>query len=384
MIFYHKKNINKTNIKTKIPINFIIYNIYKIYFENNSGQSGNVYVMGSSFAIVKVEIKDTSFTSLLNISPYRRKYKNLTIAYEQGDDHLWRYKHSHYETAFAGKKNTLVLTSDYVTTKVVPNTLDIPYTERFQYRDILLDAPKQYSSEFWNNYNIILPDRKTEHLFKSMVHANKEDNPGKKKLVDFLLRLEHDISITGARITMDANTITFNNQALSIQEDLTTSKQYVLGLSYSMIYEIKSNLFVGYTAESKISKTGMTSHDLTMLKRFNVNPKGRPILISPSINFGYQKLDFLIGGFSHSVDLIINEKLFDHNEVDIFLSQKNFHLQPEISVSLEKSRRIKFKISVGHNFQFNGNNGLFFTEKNGFFAFRKKAFARFAIMPLST
>lgn len=351
--------------------------IYKIYFKNKGGISGNVYVMDASFAIIKVEIRDTSFTSLLNIGPYRRKYTDLTINYEEGEDQLWRYKHSHYETAFDRIENVLELKSDYVTTKVKPNTLNIPYIERFQYQDILLDAPKPYNPDFWNNYNIILPDQKTEGLFKSMNYLKKKNNKkSKNKLFDFLLRIEHDISVMGTWINMKSNTTTFNTPGLVLKENLTPSKQFVLGLSYSLIYEVRSNLFLGYTSESKISKTGMTSHDLGISKKFNVNPNGRPIFISPNINFGYQKLDLLIGSYSHTADLIINGKSFNGNEVDIFLSQKNLRLQPNISFSLEKSRRIQFKISIGHNFQFNGMKGLFLSEKDGFFAFRKKTFLR--------
>ena len=143
-----------------------------------------------------------------------------------------------------------------------------------------------------------------------------------------------------------------------------------------LVHNIKSNLFLGYTAESKISKTGITSHDLSISKGFNVNPNGHPIFISPNINFGYQQLDFLIGSYSHATDLIINGKSFGGDEVDIFLSQKNFHFQPNISFSLEKNRRVQFKISIGHNFLFNEKKGLFFREKSGFFAFRKKTFLR--------
>ena len=175
---------------------------------------------------------------------------------------------------------------------------------------------------------------------------------------------------------MDSNTTTFDNTALVFQENMTSSKEYALGLSYSLMYEIKSNLFLGYSTESKISKTGTTSHDLSLSKRFNFNPNGRPIFISPNINFGYQKLDFFIGSYSIPTDLVINGESFDTEKVDVFLSQKNIRLQPNVSIGIEKSRRLLFKISIGHNFQFNEKKGLFFQEKRGFFTFRKKTFLK--------
>lgn len=344
--------------------------IYLVHFEKKSKLSGQIYIADSSFAIVKV-VFNQHFSSKTLIN--NRQYLKYTVTYEQGEDEKWRFKHSHYETAFNKRDGLFKLTSDYATTKVVDNKGLIPYPDRLQYGDILLNESKEYQPDFWSGYNIIIPNQKTESLFKSMDYLKKENQ---NKLVDFLLRVKYDISVIGTRITLDSNTTTFNNSALVIQEDLTSSKQYVLGLSYSLMYEVNSNLFLGYTAESKISKTGITSHDLFMSKRLNVNPNGRPIYMSPSINFGYQKLDFLIGSYSHAADLIINGKSFDGEKVEVFLSQKNFRLQPNISFSLEKSRRMQFKISIGHNFQFNESKGVFFHEKNGFFVFRKKTFLK--------
>ena len=348
--------------------------VYLVHFEKKNRLSGQIYIADSSFAIVKVDFSQHfSSRALIN----NRQYLKYTVTYEQGKDEKWRFKHSHYETAFNKRDGLFKLTSDYVTTKVEDNKDLIPYPDRLQYGDILLNESKEYEPDFWGGYNIIIPNQKTESLFESMDYLKKENHKKRKnKLIDFLLRIEHDISVIGTPINMESNTTTFNNPALVIQEDFASSKQFVSGLSYSLMYEVKSNLFLGYTAESKISKTGIISHDLSISKRFNLNPNGRPINISPGINFGYQKLDFHIGSYSHASDLIINEKSFDGDKVDIFLSQKNFHLQPNISFSLEKSSRIQFKISIGHNFQFNEKKGLFFREKNGFFAFGKKTFLR--------
>ncbi|WP_298793350.1 carboxypeptidase-like regulatory domain-containing protein [uncultured Allomuricauda sp.] len=345
--------------------------IYLVHFEKKSKLSGQIYIADSSFAIVKVVI-DQHFSSKTLTN--NRQYLKYTITYEQGEDEKWRFKHSHYETAFDKKDGLFKLTSDYVTTKVETNKDVIPYTDKLQYGDILLNKSKQYELGFWSGYNIIIPNQKTESLFKSMDYLNKKNDKRKNKFVDFLLRIDHDISIIGTWITMNTNTITFNNPSLVVQENLTSSKEYVTGLSYSLMYEIKPNIFLGYANESKISKTGTTSHDVSIANRFNLNPNGRPIFIYPSVNFGYQKLDFLIGSYSRTGDLIVNGKSFDTAKLDVFLSQKNYRLNPNISLGIEKSRRFLFKISIGHNFQFNEKKGVFFREKDGFFALRKSTF----------
>ncbi|MBR9855101.1 MAG: carboxypeptidase-like regulatory domain-containing protein [Algicola sp.] len=349
--------------------------IFKIEFQNNNGLSGHVFIMDSSFAIVKAKIKNSSFTSFLNVNG--RQYLEYIVTYEQGEDSIWRFKYSRYETIFDKKSGSLQLISDYVTTKVEANEGIIPYSERLQYGDILLNESKKYEHDFWSDYNIIIPNQETESLFKSMVYSKTVKNKNRKnKLVDFLRKIDHEILISGSWLTMDSNTTTFDNTALVVQENMTSSKEYALGLSYSLMYEIKSNLFLGYSTENKISETGITSHDLSLSKRLNVNPNGRPIFISPGMNFGSQKLDFFIGSYNIPTDLVINGKSFDTEKVDVFISQKNIRLQPNVSIGIEKSRRLLFKISIGHNFQFNEKKGLFFQENSGFFTSKQKTFLK--------
>ncbi|MEQ5791685.1 carboxypeptidase-like regulatory domain-containing protein [Muricauda sp. NFXS6] len=350
--------------------------VYHIYFENNEGQSGNVYVMDSSFAIIKVNIRDVSTVSLLNISPYRRKYRNLTITYEQGDDNLWRYKHSHYETAFDKKGEILELTSDYVTTEVVPNTLDIPYLERSQFQDILLDAPKHYSKEFWDDYNIILPDERVERLFQSINPSNNKQNESQSNLFDFLHRFKSEMMLVWEPININPFSVSYENTAIEIQENGSSSKRNAWGISTSLLYEIRPDLFVGYANKSKITRFGIISHDFVVSKKINLNPNGRPIFISTDVKLGYQELYSFIDSYKSTEDFFVKGKDFDSGKIDVSLSQRNFHVQPNITFGVEKSHRLNFIVSIGYNFQFKEKTGLVFLEKDKFFLFRKKTFLK--------
>ncbi|GLU45103.1 hypothetical protein Musp01_27270 [Muricauda sp. NBRC 101325] len=349
--------------------------IFKIYFQNERGQSGHVYILDSSFAILKVESYDTSFKTFLDIGQYKRKFRDIKITYEQGEGGLWRLKHCNYKTAFEKKEKELILTNDYVTTKVEVNPHGIPYLERFQYQDILLDAPKQYNPDFWNNYNIILPDDKVEQLFKSNLPSSNGINKSKTYLIEILKRVSTQMTISWDPISISPYSLHYENNTFLIQQNGSFSKHNSISIYNSLLYQARPNLFLGYAFKSNLTKSGITSHDFVISKNINLNPKGRPIKISPYLEFGYQQINFFLQNYNNE-DFTVNGKTLNSNNTDVYLSQRNLHLQPNIALKIEKSRKLNFMFSYGYNFPFNASTGLLFHERKKFFLFSKRAFLK--------
>ncbi|MEP5430048.1 MAG: carboxypeptidase-like regulatory domain-containing protein [Flavobacteriaceae bacterium] len=348
--------------------------VYKIYFQNKNKLSGHVYVMDSSYAIIKAELNNYSYSKS---SLKGRQYLNYTVTYEQDENQVWRFKRSNYETAFKQRGKLFKLSSNYVTTEVEPNKIGITYSDRLQFGDILLYEPKKYEPNFWDSYNIILPDEKSENLFRSIDYS--KTNNAKKTLNKFLrilLRLRQEAWFTWTSIDIASNMVVFENPALEIQQGLSTTEENVYGLTYSLLYEFKPNFFLGYSNESSISKSGITSHDLSISRSINLNPNGRPIFVIPRVNFGYQELKYSIGNFKNTGDFKINGISFKNGETDVFLSQRNIRLQPNLVFDIEKSNRLSFMVSFGYNFPLKERIGLLFHEKDGFFLFRKKTFIK--------
>ena len=173
-----------------------------------------------------------------------------------------------------------------------------------------------------------------------------------------------------------SNNISFTNTALNVQQPLISSKEPVYGFAYSLLYEFKPRLFIGYTNEINISKNGITSHDLSLIKHININPNKRPLFIIPGINFGYQEQKYFLGNFNATEDFNIDGKSFKSGKTALFLSQRNIRFQPNLSFSIEKSRRLNFLFSLKYNIQLGEKTGLLFQEKEGFFLFRKNAFIK--------
>lgn len=361
-------------------------NVYKIHFRNKEKISGYVYILDSTFAIIKAEFKQSSGFNHFLFSPENRKYLNYTVTYEQGKDSLWRFKQSNYKTAFKRKNKVLVLSSEYVTTNIEPNSKKMAYSDKFQYSDILLNKEKVYKPDFWNNYNIVLPNKEYEDLFKSMGHSLKTINDnhtqdeqlqGKsKKWIDILFRLRQEMSFTATSIGVASNRVTFGNTALNIQQSLNSSRENVYGISYSLLYELKPHFFIGYAGETKISKSGISSHNLSLIKCININPNRRPVFIVPGINLGYQEQKYFLGNFTASEDFNVNGKSFRSGKTAVFLSQRNVSFQPNLSLSVEKNHRFNVLFSMKYNIPLNKNSGLLLQEKEGFFLFRKNTFVK--------
>lgn len=295
---------------------------------------------------------------------------------------MWRFKSSHYETAFKRKDKQLNLTSTYITTSVETDSTDIPYLERIQFNDIFLHEQKEYHPDFWDNYTIVLPNKNYEELFKSVDHSEKEieeemeiEKRPPNKLFEILQRLSWEVDFTYLPIESAPYTITFDNQALTFQQSsMTNSARKSLGVTSTLLYRLGNSFHVGYAGESKIFRTGSTAHDVLLSKTFNLNPNGRPITIAPRVKLGYQQLDWYIGTFNASSDLSLNGRSFDSGRNAVFLSQRGFRVQPNLKLSIEKSHKHHFFIAAGYNVQFNTKTGLLIKERDGFFLFRKEAF----------
>ncbi|WP_164914211.1 carboxypeptidase-like regulatory domain-containing protein [Aquimarina sediminis] len=346
--------------------------VYKIYFEKKNKISGHVYVIDSSFAILKANVKQHSF---FGVSGKSRQFLEYTVTYQLGEDKVWRFNHSRYNTAFKIRGRLLNLDSRYVTTETQIKKANIPYLEKLQFGDILLNESKEYNPNFWDNYNIILPDEHFESLFKTIDYTNKcNDKKQKFNLISFLSRFKNEVTLNWTSIRTTPYKLTYDNSILDIQQDRVASENNSLGLALTFFYQVKPYFSVGYAGEVKISKTGITAHDLVMAGSFNVNPNRRPIFISPRVNLGYQRLDYFIGNYTAEEDFKIRGKSFDSDKIDLFISQRGFRIEPEISLIVEKSRKLSFLMSVGCNFQLTEKKGMLFHEKEGFLLFRKKAF----------
>jgi len=350
--------------------------VYKVLIEKKNENSAHVYIQEETFAIIKADIKLNSNFGILG----NREFFNFTVTYEQGEDKRWRFMNSYYKTAFKKQGKILNLTSEYVTTDITTNNREIPYLERLQFSEILLDETKEYNPEFWNNYTIISPDEISESLFKSIDYAKLEEEEEEEKkqfdnIPDFVKRISFENGLNWTTFNIASNTINYNNNSvIDLQQNNNEINKGSVSIALSIFYAVAPNFLIGYARESKISRTGINSNDFVIAGDFNLNPNGRPINISPRLHFGYQELDYYLKQFNLEEDIEIDGKEINSEKVSVFLSQRGFRVKPSLVLSIESSKHVSFLISTSYNLHLNQKNGLVFREKGEAGLFPRKIF----------
>jgi hypothetical protein len=368
---------NAYNYEIRDTTRFNNKDVFKISFNKKKGNlSGLVYVLDSSFAIIESDFKYKKF-SAIDIGDWKRKFKNYTVSYSYGKDLKWRLKHVVYNTAFNMQKGVLNLSGEYITTNTEIEEVIIPYQERIQYADILLHKTGKYNPDFWKNFNIT-PDPKIEVFFNDLSPKQKDvERLNKNKRLNSLLsKLSLSYEMTYAQLELQNYLVTFANSQISLNQSASSKSISSIGISTGLQYRLKSNYIIGLKSVASFSKGKVESYDFELLKEININPKGRPIFLSPGLQIGHQKMSYFLDDFKSDNTFTISGKKFDSGETDLYLQQKGIRLQPLISIRIEKSERLRFVLTAGYNFILSSDTGLFFDETNQFFLKQKSAFLK--------
>lgn len=348
-------------------------NLFKVFFEQKN-LDGYVYILDSTFAILKAKLRYKSFHPF-DLSNRSRINLNYTVFYQKNNG-ICRFKNSIYSTAFKRNGKTFELHSEYATTRVSDDFEDIPYAQRIHYGAILLSKNVIYDAEFWKGYNIILPDPKTEKAFEEV--GNQRESEEKKKLdfFDIIRKLRTGLTIEYSPIALNPYVISFSNDQINIFQSNNALQTNAISVVSIIQYQLNKNFHLGLNSSTHFSNPSNSTIDLQLIKEINLNPKGRPFFISPGISVGYQQISTSLGNFKSNNDFRISGKTFDSGSTNISLQQRGFRLLPTMAVGIEKSHRIQYFISAGFNIQLNQKTGLHFDETDQFFLKQKKTFLK--------
>ena len=353
--------------------------VFKISFNRKDNPHGHVYIMDSSFAIVKAEFRYTRFPPW-SLPDRGRRFSYSTVSYYQGEDKRWRIKHIDYQTAFDWKGKILSLHGKYATTNIEEEAEEIPYPERIQYHDFLLYKTGQYDSNFWKHYNIIIPNNKVDSLFQSAgEQVSEKQETGKKmikvrKRMALLSRFQLSYEVAYYNLALRDHTIDYANPAIEISRRGEARPGSSMGLSTGIHFMLTPSYKIGVKSIYSFSENKVRGYDLELSKVYNINPRGQPILLSPAVQVGHQALGYFLGNFRSENTFTINSKEFDSGDTDVFLWVRGIRIQPTISLGIEKSKSLQLFFTAGYNFMLRDNKGLFFEEQGQFFLRRRSAF----------
>jgi len=349
-------------------------NLYKLSFRKNNNASGYLLIMDSSFAITKAFFEYTgSYPPTYRHS--RREFMNYQVTYEMAEDNKWRYKYSKYHTAFKYDR-LLNLKSEFVSTKTERNDAKIPYLERIQRNDIFMENIGEYDSTFWDGYSIIIPNENVEKLFQDYSPSNPNgiDSLEVNESIKFPISTYFELSYVPIQVSDIF--ASYSNGIVDFTHQGRSETDFSINFVYGFSVDIGKQFWVGVRSNTTFRDRQLSSFDFEVAKNINLNPKGRPVLISPKLIIGHQWINHPIGSIEHEQDYEVNGKKFDSGKTNLYLHERGFHMSPMISLGIEKSRVVKYFLSFGTNIFLTRTTGVVFNEDDQFFLTKKNEFLK--------
>lgn len=342
------------------------------YVGGKNKPSGNVYIMDSTYAISKVEVRFTEFSILDD----ERQMLNYDVSYSKGKDGLWRLQQTSYLTKFIKQGGYLMLDSDYITTDITNEDTSIPYPERIHFRDYLLQKTATYNPDFWENYNILLADSYLEKLFKTSVVSDAKNNTTQetteeksKKIsfIDIVRKIRFGYVISHTDLQINSHSITYSNSQLAIDQNDVSRAVSVVNMNSRLEYIIGRGFFVGINSSIPLTHYKLSNFEINVTKQFNLNPKGRPILLMPRVGFVRTNILHSLGKFEGTNNFKVNGKKFDSGTTLISLNQKSSGFVSALGLGVELGGKTVLFAEASMAHFFHNEAGLFFDERKEFF-----------------
>ncbi len=360
--------------------------LIKVYFKaKNKNIEGNLYINIMDKAFVKGEyfykIPDFEGDILKSLDSRKRIYLNYEANYKMSNNG-WELFLVNYNTSFAYNGDTLTVKDTYVTTTILDEYRKISYDSNLQYLDIFLHNTGKYDSTFWNNYNIVLPSKETEMLFKKNDPSKtaqglekQEQDLGKQiKLLEQIDKVKVTLGVFVQPATIDNVLIDYTNGTSIITETVPNTNFLYTGLSTAIEYYFSPSFFIGLDAKGSFAGNTYSSFSFKTGYNQNFTAFGRPASANFSVNMGHYRYGYVVGKYNVANELEINGKTFDSGEVQVSLESRRWAVEPTIRLSLEMNHRLSLFAEGGWNMPFSTTDGLYFKEKGQPFWKVKQAF----------
>ncbi|MCH7399035.1 carboxypeptidase-like regulatory domain-containing protein [Belliella sp. DSM 107340] len=343
--------------------------------ENNvNSRIGKLHIADETYAIARIENyhtigKSQSFENSIKskLSGYNRLYMEYQIDYTNYDS-LWRFSHGFYKTAFNKENDFIYLKSQYVTTDFYQSEEAIPYADRVQYRDVFLNKVQGYDPEFWEGHNVMpfehnIPYQSKDEWEKSTIDKRSRTD----KIISILERFRTSFALVygnsiSPRVWLDMNQL--GTSWTGEKESMTST---FFGYSSFIKYELGKSWIVGFEEISSFATRRFRSQMATIEWERKLFPRSRPVYLSLGAKTGYSMNGTKLGDFRSDQRFELNGRRLDSGGYDVIFESRGFGVVPFMSLSLEKSRRLKFYGEASLPFILYNNYGVHIKEQRGLF-----------------
>lgn len=335
--------------------------------------SGNLFILDTSWAIVKFNIryeKGASFFLLEALSSLERQYLEYSGAYFLRDN-AWRLSNVEYRTAFLTNDNEKVfLNSQYSTHDVSPELSPIPYPDRIQFRDYLLESVDTYSPDYWDGYTIVTPETSTQAFFDTFETTDNKKTRLEKTMA-FMEKFSFQYLLYCSPVNVRSHQATYNRHGINFTSDQEAKNFNQFGLSSAFNYSLSSRWVLGWVSVASFETNRYLESRPQVQFRYNLFPNRRPLYVIPIVGYAFTNQSVRIGQVNSPGTFRESGKKIDAKELTLFSTQRRQNLVGGFALELEKSRRLSWRLGVDYYFPVKKETGIYLVEKQN--SFRQKS-----------
>ncbi|MDD4922166.1 MAG: carboxypeptidase-like regulatory domain-containing protein [Bacteroidales bacterium] len=337
--------------------------VYTITFKNrkapNSNFQGRIFIDKDNFAYIGFELRRAGLSTISQDGvetqgAYIPGNTTAKIGYTEknGTYNLGyiSYKSNGVNTA---TKTRIYKDIEYITTSVKTDSISpIPFSQQFDYTDILSIEADNYDQSYWKDYNILQESNlmsaqtgllyKKEQAMEQLTKAYNKELTEQEKVLLFLKRFTFDggISFHPIRYQGGIHHLNFDNGSTASADASVTSKYFGLSTMDGIRFELTKQLTLFTTLSAALYGMDQIQFDLGISHRLSMAPSGRWFfldlgLAASTVN---SKVD-LCDMTNPDGNFQLNGKLFDSKTIHVKAGKSGLGMKPVVGLAVRMGKK---------------------------------------------
>lgn len=367
--------------------------LYTISFKNrkapNSNFQGKMYINKDNLAYEGFELKRAGLSvfsqnasSEMDYIPGNTKVK---IGYvQQGDKYNLAYITYRTNGVNTASKTRIYKDIEYVTTKIKTDSVSpIPFSEQFDYTDILSIEADDYTQSYWKDYNILQENTalatqtnllyEKDQAVKELTKVYNRELTEQEKVMLFLKRFTFDGGFAYHPIRYAAGQHHIQVGTASVDSEVS-SKSFGLSTMDGLRFDLTKQWQIFSTLSAALYGIDQIQYDLGLSRRTSLASSGRWIFLDLGLaaSVGNTRLD--ICNLKNADRMLqIGGKTFDSENILVKAGKSGFGVKPVLGLAVRMGKRYEL-FADGSYFipllfkkefvQFKEADGSFFGKKS--------------------
>ena len=336
--------------------------VYNITFRNrkapNSNFQGRIFIDRDNYAYIGFELKRAGLSTISSEQTqsgvsYIPGNTTAKIGYTQKDG-KYNLGYISYKTNGVNTATQTEIYKDieYVTTSVKTDSVSpIPFSQQFDYTDILSIEADNYDQSYWKDYNILQESNmmstqanllyQKEQAMKQLTKVYNTELTAQEKTLLFLKRFTFDGGIAFHPISYRGGMhhIFLNGNVASANVSVP-SKYFGISTMDGIRFELTKQFTIFSTISAALYGIDQIQFDLGTSYRLSLAPSGRWIfldlgLAASTVN---SKVD-ICSMDNPDKNLRINNKTFDSNTIDVKAGKSGMGIKPVVGLAVRMGKK---------------------------------------------